>query len=305
MTPLHILGAGALGCLFAHRATRAGYEVFLLTRDPEHQRIVTLETDQGEIIQRYPTQCVEDANTITNLLITTKSYDVIGAAESVINNLSSSSQVAVLSNGMGYHDSLNTLIPSHNLIAGTTTAGCTLLDSSSISGELNQRYKQSGEGMTFFGHWAQHGKSMPDWLRPLLESFEQCSWSEDIQPLLMQKLVINAAINPCTALNDIPNGALADEPWRELIQQAVEEIDQILAGTHQGILMHPVSDLVDQVITDTAGNTSSMLADVRAGRQTEHEAILGFLLEQQVHKDVAAPLLTSWLEALRDRASKL
>lgn len=305
MIPLHILGAGALGCLFAHRATRAGYEVVLLTRDREHQRIVTLETNQGEIIQRYPTQCVEDVNTITNLLITTKSYDVLSAAESVISNLNTSSQVAVLSNGMGYHDSLNTLIPSNNLIAGTTTAGCTLLDSSSISGVLNQRYKQSGEGMTFFGHWALRGEGMPDWLRPFLESFEQCSWSEDIQPLLLQKLVINAAINPCTALNDLPNGALADKPWRELVQQAVGEIDQILAGTYRGRLMHPVSELVDQVITDTAGNISSMLADARAGRQTEHEAILGFLLEQQVHKDVAAPLLTSWLEALRERASQL
>lgn len=305
MIPLHILGAGALGCLFAHRAITAGYEVVLLTRGREHQRIVTLETNQGKIIQRYPTQCVEDANAITNLLITTKSYDVLGAAKSVINNLNTSSQVAVLSNGMGYHDTLNTLIPSHNLIAGTTTAGCTLLDSSLISGVLNQGYKQSGEGMTFFGHWVNQDDLMPDWLRPLLGSFEQCSWSEDIQPLLLQKLVINAVINPCTALNDMPNGALADNPWRELVQQAVGEIDQILAGKHWGILTHPVSELVDQVITDTAGNISSMLADVRAGRQTEHEAILGFLLEQEEQRNVAAPLLTSWLEALRARASQL
>ena len=305
MIPLHILGAGALGCLFAHRATRAGYEVVLLTRDREHQRIVTLETDQGEVIQPYPTQCVEDANTITNLLITTKSYDVLGAAESVINNLTSRSQVAVLSNGMGYHDTLNTLIPSHNLIAGTTTAGCTLLDSDWANGVLSQRYKQSGEGVTFFGHWVNQDDPMPDWLSPLLKSFKQCSWSEDIQPLLLQKLVINAAINPCTALNDVPNGALADDPWRDLVQQAVEEIDQILACTYRGRLMHPVSELVDQVITDTAGNISSMLADVRAGRQTEHEAILGFLLEQEGQRNVAAPLLTSWLEALRERASQL
>ena len=305
MIPLHILGAGALGCLFAHRAITAGYEVVLLTRGREHQRIVTLEKNQGEIIQRYPTQCVEHANTITNLLITTKSYDVLGAAESVINNLTSSSQVAVLSNGMGYHDTLNTLIPSHNLIAGTTTAGCTLLNSAWANGGLSQRYKQSGEGMTFFGHWANQDDPMPDWLSPLLESFEQCSWSEDIQPLLLQKLVINAVINPCTALNDIPNGALADKPWRELVQQAVGEIDQILACTHSGRLTHPVSELVDQVITDTAGNISSMLADVRAGRQTEHQAILGFLLEQEGQRNIAAPLLTSWLEALRARASQL
>ena len=301
MIPLHILGAGALGCLFAHRATIAGYAVVLLTRDREHQRIVTLETDQGEVIQPYPTQRVEDANTITNLLITTKSYDVLGAAESVINNLTSSSQVAVLSNGMGYHDTLNTLIPSNNLIAGTTTAGSTLLDSIWADGGLSQRYKQSGEGMTFFGHWVNQDDPMPDWLRPLLGSFEQCSWSEDIKPLLLQKLVINAVINPSTALSDIPNGALADNPWRELVQQAVGEIDQILAGKNWGILTHPVSELVDQVITDTAGNISSMLADVRAGRQTEHEAILGFLLEQEEQRNVAAPLLTSWLEALRAR----
>ena len=305
MTPLHILGAGALGCLFAHRATRAGYEVVLLTREPENQRVITLVKDHQEITQQFPTQCTRDANHISNLLIATKSYDVLSAAGCVVDALTPASQVAVLSNGMGYHDALNALIPSHNLIAATTTAGCTLLDSSSANGVLSERYKQSGEGMTFFGHWTLQSEGIPEWLRPLLESFQQCSWSSDIKPLLLQKLVINTVINPCTALNDIPNGALADEPWRKLVQQAVEEVDQILASKHRGILMHPVGDLVDQVIIDTAGNTSSMLADVRAGRQTEHEAILGFLLEQQAKAAEATPLLTSWLEALRSRARGL
>ena len=162
--------------------------------------------------------------------------------------------------------------------------------------------------MTFFGRWAQPADGMPDWLNPLIGSVDQCSWSEDIHSLLMQKLVINAAINPCTALNDIPNGALATDPWRGQVIQAVEEINEVLSNFHGGAIPGSLQDVVDSVIADTAGNISSMLADVRAHRQTEHEAILGFLPERPMsshQSTVAAPLLRSWLEALRTRARQL
>jgi len=308
VTSLHILGAGALGSLFAHRAIIAGYDVVLVTRKEEEHREITLERDSNHLTHLFRTQCVSDTHPINHLLIATKSYDVLAATKCISKNLSSGSTVAVLSNGMGYHDSLNALIPSHNLIAATTTAGCALISSSAVNGTLHQHYRQSGGGVTFFGHWEQSGDGMPDWLNPLIGSVERCSWSEDIQSLLIQKLVINAAINPCTALNDIPNGALATDPWRGQVIQAVEEINGVLSNFHGGAIPGSLQDVVDSVIADTAGNISSMLADVRAHRQTEHEAILGFLLEQPMsppQPKVAAPLLQSWLEALRARARQL
>jgi 2-dehydropantoate 2-reductase len=118
------------------------------------------------------------------------------------------------------------------------------------------------------------------------------------------KLAVNAVINPCTALNDVANGALAEPPWQEQAEQATREVTQILKAAKQTLVADTLASTIDRVIADTAHNTSSMLADIRAKRPTEHEAILGYLLEQ-LGPATDAPLLTSWLSLLRQRSRDL
>ena len=53
------------------------------------------------------------------------------------------------------------------------------------------------------------------------------------------------------------------------------------------------------VISATAGNISSMLADVRAGRRTEIRSIAGHLLARAREHGMDAPLLSSMNQAIR------
>jgi 2-dehydropantoate 2-reductase len=317
---LHILGAGALGTLFAHRAIVVGYEPVLvtrvpevthqadMTRQPEKQRVITLEDGDNRMTHAFATEAANANRPITHLFIATKSYDVLSAIDSVINRFTRDTRVAVISNGLGYHEAVNQRIPSHRLVAATTTAGCKLLSSSASEDQLTQRYGVAGAGVTLFGAWRTPppagSPAIPSWLMPFIDGPWPCGWRDDIHTALLMKLAVNAVINPCTALNDVANGALAESPWRGQVEQATREVTQILEAAKQAHVADTLASTIDTVIADTAHNTSSMLADIRAKRPTEHEAILGYLLEQ-LGPATDAPLLTSWLLLLRQRSRNL
>jgi 2-dehydropantoate 2-reductase len=317
---LHILGAGALGTLFAHRAIAVGYEPVLVTRvpevsrqadrtgTPEKQRVVTIEDGDDRMTYAFASEAANAHRPITHLFIATKSYDVLSAIDSVADRFTRDTRVAVLSNGLGYHEAANQRIPSHRLVAATTTAGCKLLSSSASDGQLTQRYGVAGAGVTLFGEWrtrsSEGSSAIPSWLMPFIDGPWPCGWRDDIHPALLMKLAINAVINPCTALNYVANGALAESPWRGQVEQATREVIEILEAAKQTLVANTLASTIDTVIADTAHNTSSMLADVRANRPTEHEAILGYLLEQ-LGPATEAPLLTSWLSLLRQRSRDL
>jgi 2-dehydropantoate 2-reductase len=113
----------------------------------------------------------------------------------------------------------------------------------------------------------------------------------DPAALLWGKLVINAAINPLTALLRVPNGELLDrQTARGLLAEAALEAASV--AEKQGISLpypDPVS-AVEEVVRNTAGNHSSMLQDVLRGTMTEIEAINGAIVRVGEQIGVTTPI---------------
>jgi ketopantoate reductase len=57
--------------------------------------------------------------------------------------------------------------------------------------------------------------------------------------------------------------------------EVVEEGQDVASGLHISLTLSNLSQAVRDVLTNTANNTSSMLADVRRGVATEIQAING------------------------------
>lgn len=101
--------------------------------------------------------------------------------------------------------------------------------------------------------------------------YQHDSWSQ----LLAEKLIVNAVINPVTAIFDTRNGAILRNPHLTLLAKGLcEEAAHVLN-------LDPEKQWrrIQQVACNTAENTSSMLKDLKAGRETELEAITGYLIE--------------------------
>lgn len=103
-----------------------------------------------------------------------------------------------------------------------------------------------------------------------------------------EKLIINAMINPLTVVLDCLNGELFGDPMvLEWMQLLLYEASSVLRNLPElkGIPdsnLHFSSNRLGELVLDvanmTADNKSSMLQDIRAGRETEVDYINGYIV---------------------------
>ncbi|KGX93272.1 2-dehydropantoate 2-reductase [Pontibacillus halophilus JSM 076056 = DSM 19796] len=123
--------------------------------------------------------------------------------------------------------------------------------------------------------------------------FEQ---SEDYRSLLTEKLIVNATVNPLTALFKVKNGQLLNSPHlHQLARMVCEECCGIL-----GVSMDSMWTYVQSVIRQTANNESSMLKDIRHERKTELDAITGYLCAEAAAKGFPSPINTFLYNAIKE-----
>ena len=120
----------------------------------------------------------------------------------------------------------------------------------------------------------------PAWFGPLARHWPKLHWPDDFRHRQWRKLVGNAVINPLTGLHDVANGHIFEDPALAAeAEQLAREADRVLTAldpTWPGDSLPGVRALAEA----TAGNTSSMRADMQAGAVTEIDAINGWLLRQ-------------------------
>jgi 2-dehydropantoate 2-reductase len=114
---------------------------------------------------------------------------------------------------------------------------------------------------------------------------------EEARSLAWGKVVINAAINPLTALLSIPNGELLERPAaRRLMHALAREAAQVAEA--EGVQL-PFSDpaaAAEDVARRTAANFSSMLQDVRRGARTEIGVICGAIVRRGETHGIVTPV---------------
>ncbi|MFJ7638702.1 2-dehydropantoate 2-reductase [Peribacillus sp. NPDC097206] len=117
--------------------------------------------------------------------------------------------------------------------------------------------------------------------------FRKC---EDYHAMLMDKLIVNAVINPLTALLEVENGRLISNPfYYRLFQELFVEISSVLELPDAEESFNHVKS----VCSKTSENRSSMLKDIELGRKTEIDAILGYIISEAIRKEKKACLTSS------------
>lgn len=95
------------------------------------------------------------------------------------------------------------------------------------------------------------------------------------------KLIVNAIINPLTAIHDIANGQLiANDRLKPDASSLLQELTPLLTCLLPKMSTDEIASHIVQVAQNTANNSSSMRQDLKAGKQTEIDFITGYLIKQ-------------------------
>jgi len=290
MTKLwHILGAGAIGSLFASSLHRAGIPTTLLHRAGKGSaRTSVISIDKNGVTEElsFPVSYNDEPDAISHLLVCTKAYDVHAALSDVKHRLNGNSSIVILVNGMGYMDSIKSDFPSFQFTVGTTTEGAYRLDA--VTARDSKHFCHAGNGTTRLGQSGM--KEPPPWFKDWSAIDLPCTWEANIDECLWKKLAVNCAINPLSALHGCKNGELAARPeLAKLLKQLCDEIAELSLVAGFGNTSINIHSWVDEVIAGTSDNRSSMLQDILAGRRTENDYISGYFLKLARQFEVATP----------------
>jgi len=283
-----IAGGGSLGLLLAGKLNAAGCPAELWTRSEEQAERIRREgvtvideatgTRTTADVKAVPLEKAAPRNDIAVLLTVKQTALTPPFLARLKDLLPKEHTLAVFCNGIGHFDKLKAAIPDAELAAAVTT------EAALRSGPATVRHTGKGHiwlgRATLFDEWPPAYAESPDSDRmQYIESRLKpagftVSMSNDMTERMLRKLLINAVINPLTALLRIRNGELTSTPARlALMRQLYDETESILRG--YGLEAGPHWEELLEVCDRTAANRSSMLQDISAGRDTEIEAING------------------------------
>lgn len=263
----HLLGAGSMGSLAAHRLLQSGYQVRSINRQQTAQQR-TLHWPDGRQ-HTFSLPAASEDEPINHLLLAVKAGDTRTALTPLITRLSPSADILRLQNGMGVLDEI-VLPDSVRVFHLVTTDG---------AWRSAEQVHVVAENNTLLGT-EDASVAPPSWFKSLQPHWSGLQWCQDIERAQWRKLAVNAVINPLTALYRCCNGELLDGAERQQQMAALAaEVDQVLSAYYPDWPMDTLARSCD-IAEQTAANTSSMLADVLAGRSTELSYINGYLLKQ-------------------------
>ena len=276
----HVLGAGAMGCLWAGALREAGHEVTLLLRDARSleafrsgRGITLLEGDQRRLVHCDADLAEAPRAPFDRLLICCKAHQTLAAFSAVAPQLRAGALVLLVQNGMGVAEELLKQRPDLRLCCGVSTDGAHRIAPFTV--------RRAGRGVTLLGLFPREatqltGAALCGELDQQLLALQS---SHDIYRAQWQKLAVNSVINPLTAIYDIRNGELPTHPGcRQWIPALCHEVEAVSRSQGIDLSAHQLQQRVAEICLSTAGNVSSMLQDIRQRRQTEIDYINGYLL---------------------------
>lgn len=325
---VHVLGVGNLGRLYAHALASSSDPPpisLLLSSQRQLQeweaagRKISITTDgrvstSSEYDVEVASENSEKEELIDNLILCTKTLNVVEAISMIKHRLSFTSTILFTQNGMGTTEKVQNMLEEE---FGMKPESLTAIASHGVYSTAPFASVHAGFGNITIGKTNDDGRSNSDYLISLIT---QCTTlnatlvsPQEIRLLQLEKLAVNSAINPVTAIFNCLNGDLSGELWaktsakvgaeegigiglRRLSSKApvqilarilADEAGKAIVAAHGKSMTAQEIDrfseinlkkLVDKTAEKTAKNQSSMLQDVRAGRKTEIDYINGAIV---------------------------
>ncbi|MBT3133577.1 2-dehydropantoate 2-reductase [Alteromonas sp. ALT199] len=309
MGKLHIVGSGAIGSLIAASAQKNGVPYDCYPRNIKTMPAFAQWQDSQSIALKAPMPAPVVLEKSDVLILPLKVYQLNAALIQWLPCLTQKPTVVMMHNGMGGLEVARDLLGrDYPLLLATTSHGA--LKESTSSGDFHVKY--TGLGATQIGapnlavpppqklaDLLQVAPQLANAIATLDSALPPVQYQSDILRALWTKLSVNAVINPLTALHNIQNKHIADAEFEQSRHAICREFTLVAKTYGLDFTAQMVHENVLSVAKATGENYSSMHQDVAHGRQTEIEAINGYIVEMAKKKGIPVPENTLLLERVK------
>lgn len=268
-----IIGGGSIGLLVSSYLARKHDITLYVNRDIQQKQLHTykLHLEKGKNVDKKQIQTallryLHDADCI---IICVKQPHLKKIMPSLM-KLKSQIPLIFLQNGMGHLEQIKSL--PHPVYVGVVTHGAHRINDYTV--------RHLGNGEITLASYSGTQRQLDELIDTLHTANFIVNQTSDWGALLKNKLIVNAVINPLTAIFDVANGEIIRNPHINTLAK------EICTETASVLELDPDESWarVIQTAQKTSKNTSSMRSDIHHKRETELEAITGYVMRQSNDK---------------------
>lgn len=281
-----IVGAGSIGLLLGSYLAEMGHDLYMLTRREEQARALHFEgitrimPDNEKVV--VSVKATTDAQYLPKdaLWIFAVKYHQLEDTKKIIIHTTSDTPLLFVQNGLGHLQWMEHL-ENKRLYIGTIEHGAMKQNDTTVL--------HKGIGNLNLASINKLEERYMNFLSNSNENFP-ITWGKDAFYLALRKTILNACINPLTALLQVKNGELVkNENTAKLLRNIYEEIMDVFPEMKPTLTLENVRKLC----VETGENYSSMLQDIKHGRKSEIETIAGALLHIAEERQKKIPTLNT------------
>lgn len=274
-----VIGAGAMGSVYAALLAEAGNEVHVLDIRQDH---VDAINESGLRISGYSGDrvvssiaahtCAREIGPCELVIIATKTFGVEGAAQSARELTGSRSLILTIQNGLGAADRIRNAIDTPDILLGVAAGFGASMKAPGHVHHNRMELIRLGE---------MEG-GMSDRLQQVVATWQAAGFNarafEDINQLIWEKFVCNVTYSaPCTVFNATVGEVMQDpHAWSIARTCGVEAYE---AGVAKGVRFGfgDIVRYITQFGENLSGAKPSMLLDHLDGRKSEIDSINGMV----------------------------
>ena len=298
-----IMGAGAIGSVIGGMLAKQGHGVTLVGRKSHMDAISQSGLHISGIWGRHT---VLNPDAVTSpphkymdiVFLTVKSFDTATSARDALSMVGPDTMVVSMQNGLGNVETLAGIAGRDRTIGAMAIFGAiipepgrvevTAIASETLVGEMDGPPTPRVEAIA----------------RMLDDAGIPTKTSANTMRDIWQKALYNIALNPLSALLEVPYGDIADNPnTRWLIEKMISEAFQVAGACGVDLGLESPEEylkiLWDQKLPPTREHRSSMLQDILRGKRTEIDFINGAVVRLGEEYGIETPNNTALVRIVK------
>ena len=298
-----VFGAGSVGS-FVGGLLSEKYDVTLLGRKHHMEAIeqngLKISGKTEKLVRPKVWHSLGDLKDIDLIILTVKAYNTATAMNDMVPYIRDDTMVLSLQNGLDNIETIRRMMKKEgDILAGITSHGIMRTEDGHIH--------HAGHGETVLGETVPSGRGLAERTAEMFNSVGiQTRATNNICGEMWAKAIVNAGINPITAITGLANGYLLKVPaLTALLERTCSEAIQVAMAAKIKLPPCNIIEKTKDVARKTEENRSSMLQDIERGRRTEICSINGYISEMGKRHGVDTPVnstLTALVKGIEETA---